>query len=69
LKRRGRHIFDKSHRYVLLDRDGVINWRIVNGYVADGKISGSAGGTIKNLGSNLQLFAVSQWMGAFRQTR
>ena len=58
----------KSHRYVLLDRDGVINWRIVNGYVAGGKISGSAGGTIKNLVSNLQLSAVSQSMGAFRQT-
>jgi D-glycero-D-manno-heptose 1,7-bisphosphate phosphatase len=26
-------MFDHSHRYVLLDRDGVINRRIVNGYV------------------------------------
>jgi D-glycero-D-manno-heptose 1,7-bisphosphate phosphatase len=26
-------MLDKSHRYVLLDRDGVINRRIVNGYV------------------------------------
>ena len=36
-------MFDKSHRYVLLDRDGVINWRIVKGYVARWKDFGKRG--------------------------
>ena len=26
-------MLDKSHRYILLDRDGVINRRIANGYL------------------------------------
>ncbi len=29
---------DKSHRYIFLDRDGVINRRIVNGYVTRWKV-------------------------------
>ena len=36
-------MLDKSHRYALLDRDGVINRRIANGYIARWKDFGKRG--------------------------